>query len=52
MNGKKTYMVALGGLLAAIGGYLSGGLDASAALQLGFSAVAAAAVPGLVESAR
>ena len=40
MNGKKTYLVALGAILGAAGGYFTGAMTADQAIQL--------AVTGLV----
>ncbi len=44
MNGKKTYLAALAGVLGAAAGYYTGTLDMPAAIQLAFSAVAAATI--------
>lgn len=44
LDGKKTYAVALGGVLGAIGGWLTGQLDPVQALQIAFNAVAAATI--------
>lgn len=42
IKGKKTYIVALGGLLAALGGALSGDFSTAEAISLGVQAVLAA----------
>jgi peptidoglycan hydrolase-like protein with peptidoglycan-binding domain len=39
MMGKKTYIVAMGALLGAIGGYLQGNLQAAEAIQLAITAL-------------
>jgi hypothetical protein len=44
VNGKKTYLVALGALLYAVGGFLHGDLSAAQAIQTGFEALLAATV--------
>lgn len=39
LNGKKTYLVALGGVLTAVGGVLTGAMDLTAAIQLAVTSV-------------
>lgn len=39
MNGKKTYITALGAALSAVGGYLSGSIELADAVQLLFTAI-------------
>jgi hypothetical protein len=42
LNGKKTYIVALGTLLTAVGGVLSGTIPMAEAIQLAVTAILAA----------
>lgn len=44
MNGKKTYLVALGGVLGAAGGFLTGALSAPEAIQLAITAALGATI--------
>lgn len=39
LDGKKTYIAALGALLTAVGGYLTGEVPAYEATQLAFTAI-------------
>lgn len=41
---KKTYMVAIGGVLAAVGGFLTGTLDGPQAVQLVITSVLGATI--------
>lgn len=43
-TGKKTYLVALGGVLGAVGGFLTGTMSAPEAVQLAISSVLAATI--------
>lgn len=44
LSGKKTYIVALGGVLTAVGGFLTGTIDAASAIQLAFTSIIGATV--------
>jgi hypothetical protein len=51
MNGKKTYLVALGGVLGAAAGFLTGTLDAPQAIQLAITSVLGATLRAGITSA-
>ena len=42
LKGKKTYIAAAGGVLTAIGGYLTGAMDLAQAITLAWQSIAAA----------
>lgn len=44
LNGNKTYLVALGGVLGALSGWLTGAMDPTEAARLAFEAVLAATI--------
>ncbi len=44
INGVKTYVVALGAILTAIGAYMNGAMDLDTCIQTVFGALAAASI--------
>ena len=44
MNGKKTYLVALGAVLGAAGGFLTGAMTADQAIQLAVTGLIGATI--------
>lgn len=49
-SGKKTYVVAIGGVLGAVGGFLTGALDAPQAIQLAITSLLGATLRNAVSA--